>query len=100
MPRAKSGFVPTTVKLSEVPGVPPPDPTVTSPSAANGNASANRSRNSPKARRFIGSPFSLGLRPYTQSQALLLQNTSRKKAAAGVTVEAVIFRQYPEDDLA
>src|SRR6266536_2371377 len=56
--RTVSGFVPTTVKLSDVPGIPPPDPTVTSPSAANGNASVKTRRDSPTERRFIGSPFS------------------------------------------
>src|SRR5438094_6424461 len=100
MPREKSGFVPTSVKLSDVPGVPPPDPTVTSPSATSGKASARTSRDSPTTRRFIAPPSSRsGLQSYTQHLPFSRTSTSRKQAVAGVTVEAVIFRQFVDDDL-
>src|SRR5438067_479272 len=100
MPREKSGFVPTSVKLSDVPGVPPPDPTVTSPSATSGKTSARTSRDSPTTRRFIAPPSSRsGLQSYTQHLPFSRTSTSRKQAVAGVTVEAVIFRQFVDDDL-
>src|SRR5438067_4198079 len=100
MPREKSGFVPTSVKLSDVPGVPPPDPTVTSPSATSGKTSARTSRDSPTTRRFIAPPSSRsGLQSYTQHLPFSRTSTSRKQAVAGVTFEAVIFRQFVDDDL-
>src|SRR5262245_11882095 len=61
MPRPKSGLAPTSSKFCEVPGVPPPVPTVTAPkAAASGSVSTSKAEGRARSRRrFIG-PSSLG----------------------------------------
>src|SRR5262249_23803496 len=57
MPRSKSALWPTSWKLLDVPGVPPPAATVTSPSTVIGNASARSARTNASVRlRLITLP--------------------------------------------